>query len=230
MLSTMVYASIYGLVSLFRHLWWKWDVTGLENIPPRSQGLVVAANHLDWTDVYILNVSLPLRYRLTWIAKIEAFSNGFVARFLRGMNVIPLHRGEADRQAYVAAKAALENGAKLVVFPEGHRSRTGGLIEGQHGAVRLAVRTGCPILPIALWGTEKGFKGAMLRKPIHVKIGKPYYPSLELSDVRERWEKLTDDLMVRIAALLPEEYRGIYRDLTSRSEPMFQMPAAPSAD
>lgn len=230
MLSTMVYTSIYGLVFLFQHLWWKWDVTGLENIPPRKQGLVVASNHLDWTDTYILGVSFPLKYRLTWIAKIEAFSNGFVARFLKGMNVIPLHRGEADRRAYIAAKTALENGAALVVFPEGHRSRTGGLIEGQPGAVRLAVRTGVPILPIALWGTEKGFKGAMLRKPIHVKIGKPYYPSIEMSDVRERWEKLTDDLMVHIAALLPEEYRGIYRDLASRAESMLQKPAAQPAD
>jgi 1-acyl-sn-glycerol-3-phosphate acyltransferase len=218
MLSTMTYVAIYGLVSLFRRLWWNWDIAGLENIPTKSKGLVVASNHLDWTDVYILAVSFPLSYRLTWIAKIEAFSNEFVARFLKGMNVIPLHRGEADRQAYVAAKTALENGAALVVFPEGHRSRTGGLIEARTGAVRLAVRTGCPILPIALWGTEKGFKGAMLRNPIHVKIGTPYYPSLEFSDVRLRWEQLTDDLMGRIAALLPEEYRGIYLNPPTRVE------------
>ncbi len=225
MIGTMMYTLIYGLVSLFRHLWWNWQITGLENLPPRSRGLVVASNHLDWTDVYILGVSFPLSYRLTWIAKIEAFSNALVSRFLRQMNVIPLRRGEADRQAYVAAKKALEEGAALVVFPEGHRSPTGGLIEGQHGAVRLAVRTGCPIIPIALWGTEKGFKGAMLRKPIHVKIGKPYHPSLELTNMRDRWEQLTEDLMVRIAALLPEEYRGIYRDL-ARAESLIQLPTA----
>jgi len=225
MLGTMMYTLIYGLVSLFRYLWWNWQITGLENLPARSRGLVVAPNHLDWTDVYILAVSFPYSYRMTWIAKIEAFSNALVAQFLRQMNVIPLRRGEADRQAYVAAKRALEEGAALVVFPEGHRSPTGGLIEGQHGAVRLAVRTGCPIIPIALWGTEKGFKGAMLRKPIHVKIGKPYHPSLELSDMRDRWEQLTEDLMVRIAALLPEEYRGIYRDL-ARAESLIQLPAS----
>lgn len=230
MFGTIAYVFIYGLVSLFRHLWWNWQVTGLENLPPRSTGCVVAPNHLDWTDTYILGVSLPMSYRLTWIAKIEAFSNSLVAKFLLQMNVIPLKRGEADRQAYVAAIKALENGAALVVFPEGHRSRTGGLIEGQKGAVRLAVRTDCPILPIALWGTEKGFKGAMLRKPIHVKIGKPYYPSKEFSNVRDQWEQLTDDLMVRIAELLPEEYRGIYRNLAARTESMLKLPVAPAAN
>ena len=160
----------------------------------------------------------------------EAVANPFIRKILGEANIIPIRRGEADRNAYVAAKKALENGAALVVFPEGHRSPTGGLIEGQKGAVRLAVRTGCPIIPVALWGTEKGFKGAMLRNPIHVKIGPPYHPSLELDDVRDRWEQLTDDLMLHIASLMPEEYHGIYRDFATRAESMLKLPVAPVAN
>jgi 1-acyl-sn-glycerol-3-phosphate acyltransferase len=121
--------------------------------------------------------------------------------------------------ALVAAEEALKRGAALIIFVEGHRSATGGLQEGQGGAVRLAVRTGAPIVPIALWGTEAGLGGICLRRPIRVSIGEPYIVSTEGSKIsQQRMSELTDDLMLRLAALLPERYRGTYRDRLGRQD------------
>ncbi len=211
MVGKLIYYAIYSLVAFFLRVFWNYRILEKENLPPRNlHGVLLVVNHLNWTDVYVVGGSLPTSYRPTWFAKKEVFRNPLVAWFLRAMNVIPLDRGEADRYAYLAAKSALENGAAMVVFPEGHRSPNHTLIEGKNGAVRLAVRTGVPIIPMAIWGTENGFRGAMIRKPIRVRFGQPYHPSPQTNGARDQWEKLTEDLMLRIAALLPEEYRGIY--------------------
>ena len=76
---------------------------------------------------------------------------------------------------------------------------------------------------MAIWGTENGFRGAMLRKPIRVRFGQPYNPAALANGERDQWDHLTEDLMLRIAALLPEEYRGIYRG-TRRTENLAQPP------
>jgi len=215
MLGYSIFLLIYSVIGLFIRVFWNFRIVDRENLPPRDKhGVLVAVNHLDWSDTYIVGGSLPLAYRPIWFAKKEVFKNRFVTWFLGAMNVIPLDRGEADRHAYLAAKRALEKGAAMVLFPEGHRSPNHALIEGKHGAIRLAVRTGVPIVPMAIWGTEVGFLGALLRKPIRVRYGKPYNPSALTSGAHDQWEKLTDDLMRRIAALLPEEYRGIYGSQT----------------
>src|SRR4029079_16643897 len=102
----------------------------------------------------------------------------------------------------------------------GHRSRTGGLLEGHGGAIRLATRTGSPIISIALLGTEAGLKGAVLRKPIHVQIGQPYYVHVTESKIPfDRMNELTDEMMLAIARLLPEQYWGFYHEkmLTQRA-------------
>ena len=214
-----MYGLIYALVGFFFRVFWNFRIVDRQNLPPRTKrGVLVAVNHLDWTDVYVVGGTLPVSYRPTWFAKKEVFRNPLVACFLGAMNVIPLDSGEADRHAYLAAKSALERGAAMVVFPEGHRSENHALIAGKSGAVRLAVRTGVPIVPMAVWGTEVGFFGAMLRKPIRARYGEPYYPSVDISKMRDGWDRLTEDLMLRIAALLPAQYRGIYGEGAPRAE------------
>lgn len=217
MLGKIIYFWIYSLVNIFRVLFWDWKTIGKENLPPRQGGVLFAVNHLSWTDIYVLAGSLPLSYRLTWMAKHEVFGNRFVAWFLRTNDVIPLRRGEADRAAYVAAVQALKSSKAMMMFPEGHRSENHALIQGKEGVVRLAVRAGVPIIPMAVWGTEYGFRGAMSRKPIRIRFGQPYHPSVDLSKMRDGWDKLTEELMLRIASLLPEEYRGLYASALGES-------------
>jgi 1-acyl-sn-glycerol-3-phosphate acyltransferase len=194
--------------------WWDWKIEGREHLPPRGQGMVLAINHLHWIDILIIGASLPLSHRTSWLAKIEIFSNRVFIWWLNQMLVIPIRRGQRDLTALVAAEEKLKEGAVLVIFPEGHRSREGGLQEGRGGAVRLAVRSGCPIVPIAMSGTGGGLKGAMLRKPIRFRIGKPYKINIGPND-KIAWDQmntLTEEMMLRIAELMPEEQRGFYRE------------------
>ena len=110
---TIMYLAIYSLVGIFCRIFWNFRIEDKENLPPRQGGILLASNHLSWTDVYMIGATVPVAYRPTWFAKKEVFKNRFTSWFLRSMNVIPLDRGEADRHAYLAAKGALEHGAAM---------------------------------------------------------------------------------------------------------------------
>jgi 1-acyl-sn-glycerol-3-phosphate acyltransferase len=213
MLGALMYVLIWLALQIPRRLWCRWKIEGLENLPPRGQGMILAINHLHWIDILFIGASLPLSHRPSWIAKIEIFASRPAAWWLRQMMVIPIRRGQRDMTALVAAEDALKEGEVLIIFPEGHRSVEGGLLEGRGGAIRLAVRTGCPIVPIALWGTEVGLKGALQRKSLHFRIGKPYHPEIQGDKIPwDRMSELTEELMLRIAELIPEQYWGFYHD------------------
>jgi len=212
MLGAFMYFCLWVPLNTLRRIWWNWDIQGTENLPPRGQGMILCVNHLNWTDIHILGASLPLSHRPWWMAKTEMFENRVVSWWLRVMQVIPIKRGRRDTTAMEASEDALRHGAALVIFPEGHRSRTGGLLEGHGGAIRLAARTGTPIVPIAIWGTEAGLKGALLRKPIHLHIGQPFFIHVRDGKIPfDRMNELTDEMMLAIARLLPEQYWGFYQ-------------------
>jgi 1-acyl-sn-glycerol-3-phosphate acyltransferase len=213
MIGAFMYFCLWFPLNTFRKLWWRWSIEGTENLPPRPQGGVLAANHINWTDPHILGASLPLSHRPWWLAKVELFNTRFGAWWFHEMQVIPIRRGKRDLAALETCERELKSGGLLVIFPEGHRSRTGGLQEAKPGAARLAVRSGTPIVPIAIWGTEHGFRGAMSRKQITVRIGKPYYIENEGDRISaDRMAFLTEEIMLRIAELLPEQYWGVYRE------------------
>ncbi|MEF3275914.1 MAG: 1-acyl-sn-glycerol-3-phosphate acyltransferase [Chloroflexus sp.] len=217
MFSYIVYGFLYLIISFFRWIgWWRWTIEGVERLPPREQGgMILVMNHINWVDIPAVGALLPFRYRLSWLAKIEIFANPLAGWFFRNMNVIPIRRGKRDLAALEAAAEALRNGAVLLIFPEGHRSRNGILQPGRGGAIRLAMQAGVPIVPMAITGTEHGFRGTLRREPVHIKIGEPYriepLPDNKIpADVMER---LTTAMMVKIAALLPPAQRGPYASL-----------------
>lgn len=214
MLGAIMYFLIWFPLNVLRRIYWRWAVDGLQHVPPVGEGVILAANHLNWLDILVIGASLPLARRPQWLAKAELFENPIVAWWLRAMGCIAIQRGRRDLNALNEAEEALEKGALLIIFPEGHRSDTGGLIEGRGGAIRLAVNSGALLMPTALHGTEQGFAGLMRRNQISIRFNRSYHPDVIGPTIpADKMRRLTTELMLQIAELLPESYRGIYREL-----------------
>jgi 1-acyl-sn-glycerol-3-phosphate acyltransferase len=147
------------------------------------------------------------------MAKEELFRWPLISYFLRKLGGFPVHRGRIDLEAMRQAYRELASGGILVMFPEGQRSRTGGLRVAFRGAAQIAVHANVPILPVAISGTEAldRFGGWFRRPKVVVNIGKPFYlPAGDGAVSREESSKFTDKIMSAVAALLPVTYRGEY--------------------
>jgi 1-acyl-sn-glycerol-3-phosphate acyltransferase len=220
MIGWLSYSFLYSIIRALRLVPFRWKVEGLENLPPRDAGgMIIAMNHVHWLDIPAIGGSLPLRYRLSWLAKSELFRNPLLSWWLRQMLVIPINRGKRDLAALDAAVTALRNGAVLLIYPEGHRSRDGVLLPGRGGAVRLAMQSGMPIVPVGIIGTERGLLGSLTRKPVTLRFGTPYTvaPTADGKIPPELMDQLTTEMMQRIAALLPPARRGPYAQLPAPS-------------
>jgi 1-acyl-sn-glycerol-3-phosphate acyltransferase len=187
------------------------NVVGREAVPPRGP-LLVVANHLSNVDPPLLGVSLGRR--LHFMAKRGMFKGPVVAAFLRAYGAYPLDRDGQDVAALRWSLRILKEEGTLVVFPEGTRS-PGGLSRGLSGVALLALRSQAPVLPVAITGTERLRGLWRLVCPtgkITVTIGDPFsLPPIDGKLERPQLESLTDLIMLRLASLLPEGYRGVYR-------------------
>ena len=183
----------------------RWRVYGVEHVPRRGP-LIVAANHLSLADPPLLSASIPRR--IVFMAKDEAYRSLFLGPLVRGFGAFPVRRGEADRAALRRALSVLEAGGVLGIFPEGTRSRNRQLQPGRSGVARIALRSGAPILPVGIAGTEHiGGPGILLRPAITVRIGQPFHLPGEGGRIEgNKLAEYTAMIMDRIAELLPEEY------------------------
>ena len=194
------------------------EVLGRENVPPYGP-LIVAPNHQSNADppVLVYAIGRPM----WWMAKRALFSNPVNAYFMRAAHVHPIDRDGRDLEALRWAQETLAADRALVVFPQGTRS-PGALSEATDGATYIALRSGAPILPVAITGTERirgVAKIAFHFRRLRVVIGEPFtLPVVEGRLSREVLHSLTGDVMERIAALLPPEYRGVYASRTAGTE------------
>jgi 1-acyl-sn-glycerol-3-phosphate acyltransferase len=191
-----------------------WKVEGRENVPLTGP-LVLVANHVHVVDPILLVFSLP-RW-ITFVAKEELFHSLFLRFWLRWAGSLPLQRGGkvVEKQRILdGARKALEEGMILGMFPEGARSHDGELRKGKYGPAVIASKTDTRVLPVGIAGTDKihGASWLWKRPPIVVTIGKPFkLPPTNSKISKSQMQLLTAQLMGEIAALLPSEYRGIYR-------------------
>jgi len=188
-----------------------WQVKGRENVPPMGP-LIVVANHQSNCDPSLLAVSL--KRRIWFLAKDTLFHGPAATWFLRSYGAFPLHREGADITAYRWALSQLGQGRALVLFPEGTRSN-GALQKGGPGVVRLALKTQAPLLPVGITGTERlghVTRTLMPTGKIRVNIGQVFsLPSVEGKLNAQVQESMVDTIMLRVAALLPESYQGVYK-------------------
>lgn len=188
-------------------------VQGLENIPAEG-GAILATNHLSRLDSPVL-FALIHREDLTGLVADTYQKSWFFRWLVNAVHGIWINREEADVHALRAARDYLQSGGLLGIAPEGTRSRSGALMKAKTGVAYLADKAGVPIIPIAIYGTEKVFRElSRFRKPVvNVCIGKPFVlPPLERTNRSAALQQNTDEIMCRIAAMLPAEYRGAYAD------------------
>jgi 1-acyl-sn-glycerol-3-phosphate acyltransferase len=189
------------------------EFIGLEHIPA-SGGIIIAINHMSHIDTPILFVN-PVRSDITALVTTKYLERPLIKWFIETAEGIWIDRDIADFTAIQTASKALAQGLALGIAPEGTRSKTAQLQEGKPGTVMLALKSGAPIVPVGIAGTEDAFKRLLrLRRPrITVRIGEPFtLPEFQPHHRSEELKRWTDILMRRIAVLLPPEYRGVYAD------------------
>jgi glycerol-3-phosphate dehydrogenase (NAD(P)+) len=167
----IVYWITRAIIQPFFHLYFRLSRIGRENIPATGP-VIFASNHRSFLDPFIVGVLS--RRPVYYVSKSEIFKNRFVAWFVSSLGAFPVRRGAGDPDMLETARAILERGDCLLIFPEGTRTRPGSLGRPKRGVGRLALETGAPVVPVALIGTEAVRKGWRIRpKKIRARIGRP---------------------------------------------------------
>jgi len=189
------------------------EVVGFENMP--AGGFVIAANHIGRLDAALAYYVLDRPDIIMVVA--EKYEKYAIFRWLVKLtNGLFVDRYNADIHAIRETLRRLQQGQVFTITPEGTRSRSGNLIEAKPGGIYLAWKAGVPVLPVALTGTEDALVMARLKhfKRLEVKAiaGQPFTLPQEVrgKDRDATMQQYTDEVMCRIAALLPEERRGVY--------------------
>lgn len=216
----------------------KIEIEGWENLPPGGP-LIVIGNHFSIFEAPILITHLPYRDRLTWLAATELQESAVMKWLIDLFDIIPIWRGQPDREALRRALAWLDEGGVVGIMPEGgvdeslrHLTLAGQqtglqggpgsrlsaqLITPRPGAAYLAVRSGAPVLPVAFLGTEQISRNVrrLRRTPVRMIIGPVFGPlvidqTLPKPERRAALDELGHEMMRHMAALMPPENRGPY--------------------
>ncbi len=146
-----------------------------------SGGLIVAANHRSFLDPFAIGAALPWRRPMNYVAKIELFERRWQGWLLSRLGAFPIRRGESDEMSMETARLAVERGGTVCIFPEGTRIRRGTLATPRRGVGRLALQTGVPVLPTAVYGSEHVRRTWRIRpRQVRVRLGKAMtFPRVE---------------------------------------------------
>jgi 1-acyl-sn-glycerol-3-phosphate acyltransferase len=224
-MADFVYPPVIGAArAMFRVLDNRIRVEGAEHIP-RTGGAVIACNHVSYLDFIFCGLGARPAKRLTrFMAKQEIFDNKIAGPLMRGMHHIPVDRS-AGLASYRAALQKLKDGEVVGVFPEATISRSFTVKEIKSGAVRMAAAADVPVVPMALWGTQrlwtKGRPKDLTRRhvPISILIGEPMHPAKG-----DDWDVVTKELRDRMSALV-DRAQAEYPEQPASDEERWWLPA-----
>ena len=215
---------IAALRALFRALDLKIRVEGAEHVP-RTGGAVLASNHVSYLDFIFAGLGARASGRLTrFMAKQEIFAHPIGGPLMRGMHHLPVDRS-AGIASYKAALAALKAGEVVGIFPEATISESFTVKDIKDGAARLAAGAGVPLIPVALWGTQrlwtKGRPRTLTRRhtPITILVGEPMHPTR-----RDNKDELSAALRARMQSLLDRAQQE-YPDKPDGTDDSWWLPA-----
>ena len=224
-MSELVYPPVIAVAKLmFRVLDLRITVEGAERIP-RTGGAVIACNHISYLDFILSGYAARPSGRLVrFMAKKSVFEHRVSGPLMRGMHHIPVDR-DAGLASYKQALQALKDGEVVGVFPEATISRSFTIKEIKSGAVRMAASAGVPLIPMALWGTQRLWtKGRPKRLgqrhvPVIVAVGEPMHPGK-----RDNGDAVALELRERMQALL-DQVQHEYPDRPAGDDDRWWLPA-----
>jgi 1-acyl-sn-glycerol-3-phosphate acyltransferase len=194
----------------------------------KNEGVIVVSNHLGRLDVAFVYYYLNRRDVTVLVA--EKYQKSGLFRWgVKALNAVWVDRYNADLVAMRECLNRLKAGHILVMAPEGTRSESGMLIEGRSGASYLAAKSGAWIVPVGVTGTEDALVKANLRRlrrsKVVIRTGEPFkLPPVPRENREAVLEQYTDEMMCRIAALLPPSYRGYYAEHPRLQELLTEAP------
>ena len=207
---------VWTVRPLFR-LFFRWRITGLERIPPTGPA-IFACNHISYMDPLAQAYALVRRRkRIRFFAKAELWKNPFLRFILRNANQIPVERGSGEAGPVEGALTALARGDGVVIYPEATITVNPDLspMRGKTGVARVAIASGAPVVPVAVWGSHwvspKGrVRKRRLFRMIFVTIGTP----LSFADLKGREEdpETLQDVTARIMSELERLVRELQKD------------------
>lgn len=211
----LVTGAIKGVLGILCRI----DSQEIEKIPDKGP-YILAVNHVNFLDapvVFTQGIPRPI----TALVKIETWDSPVLGPLFTLWGGIPIRRGEADLAAFQAAKEALRSGKILAISPEGTRSGNGVLQKGLPGIVLIAARTDVPIIPLVVYGHENFWENIkhLRRTDFHIRVGEPFHLKTEgVTLDKETREQMADEIMQRLAALLPDKYHGAYADFQKKAD------------
>ncbi len=185
------YSFAQFLIFLYFKIFWRTEVTGLENVP-KTGGVLLAANHQSFADPPLVGCFLDRA--IFYFAKEELFNVPVLGWIIRQVNAFPVKRFEHDIGAFKHAQHLLQSGQIVLVFPEGRRNKTGLVGKAKSGVGMLAYKAKVPVVPVCVWNTNK-----MMRfKKIRVQYLAPIYPK-PVDDEKAEYQIFADRVMRLVA-------------------------------
>jgi 1-acyl-sn-glycerol-3-phosphate acyltransferase len=215
-MNNLPYGILRAFLTPFLMILFRPKVKGLRNVPGTGP-VIIASNHLSFSDSIFMPLVVPRK--VTFLAKSEYFTSPGPKGLLKKLTFIALGQVPVDRSGGRRSEAALITGLKVLaegkclgIYPEGTRSPDGRLYKGRTGIARLAIESGAPIIPVAMFNTEKiQPTGTVVPKVMRVEMifGEPMYFEGDSSDLLYLRD-VTDKIMATIQELSGQEYVDTY--------------------